>query len=201
MKKLLLLSFIFIAAQLPLSAQTDSIVAPAPWRLQLSESAGSTFLPPHVITSDCGQHAQVKKESKHFTPTKTPMVAVGLSAVVPGLGQIYNENYWKAPVILGLGGYWVSEWLYNSRQYHDFQDQYSQSLIDAPGQGNSRLLQLRDFYRDERDKFAWYIGVLYFANLVDAYVSAHLYDFDVTPNLDNDASGGKLVGVTLRLRM
>ena len=46
-----------------------------------------------------------------FHPTKSPWLAVGLSAVVPGLGQLYNENSWKAPLIWGVGGYWVYEWI------------------------------------------------------------------------------------------
>lgn len=106
-----------------------------------------------------------------------------LSAVLPGAGQIYNESYWKAPVIWGVGGYWVSEWIYLDKKYREFRDQYSRSLETNPTFRNAQLKRLRDFYSDERDKFAWYIGALYFANILDAYVGANLYDFNVSSDL------------------
>ncbi len=136
-----------------------------------------------------------------FKQTKSPWVAVGLSAVVPGAGQVYNENYWKVPVIAGLAGYWVYEWVKLNNKYKDFRDQYNQSLITQPPNGISQYARIRDFYHDERDKFAWYLGALYFVNLVDAYVGAHLYDFDVTPDLSADGKLVPKVTATIRWRL
>ncbi len=118
-----------------------------------------------------------------YHPTKRPWVAVGFSAVLPGAGQIYDQAYWKLPIIWGLGGYWVSQWIQMNSKYKDYRDSYSASLLVSPPYGNSHLKDVRDFYRDERDKFAWYLGLLYLLNLVDAYVGANLYDFDVGPEL------------------
>ena len=118
--------------------------------------------------------------------TKSPWRAVGFSAVIPGLGQIYNTSYWKVPLIWGLGGYWVYEWIHLNSSYKDYRDQYGNSVTPALPNGNGQFLLLRDFYRDERDKFAWYLGGLYLLNLVDAYVGASLYDFDVSPDLTAD---------------
>src|SRR6266850_5090288 len=123
------------------------------------------------------------KASDH---SKSPWIAVGLSAGVPGLGQIYNHTYWKLPLIWGLGGYWIYEWVHLNDNYKDFRSQYSNSITPANKAGDPLLLTLRDFYRDERDKFAWYLGALYLLNLVDAYVGASLYDFDVSPDLTSD---------------
>ncbi|MFI5252693.1 MAG: DUF5683 domain-containing protein [Bacteroidota bacterium] len=134
---------------------------------------------------------------KGFQPTKTPMVALGLSTLLPGAGQIYDESYWKVPILWGLGGYWVYEYIQNNNNYKSYRDQYLQSLIDIPGYGDARLQRLRDFYRGERDKFGWYIGVLYLANIIDAYISAHLYDFDVTPDLGEQGQ----VGMKLKLKL
>lgn len=148
---------------------------------------------------DSGSLASPVREVKNFHSTKSPWLAVGLSAMTPGAGQLYNRNYWKAPVIWGLAGYWIYEWVKLNNKYEDFRDQYNQSLMTSPPEGNGRLLGNRDFYRDERDKFAWYLGALYFLNLVDAYVGAHLYDFDVSPDL---AAGGRVepkFTATLRL--
>lgn len=99
-----------------------------------------------------------------------------MSALLPGLGQIYNETYWKVPIIWGLGGYWVYEWIRLNEKYQDYGDRFAANPTAPDG---SQLKRIRDFYRDERDRFAWYLGALYFVNLLDAYVGANLYDFSV----------------------
>lgn len=143
------------------------------------------------------------RDSSHtelFHQSKSPWLAVGLSATLPGLGQIYNENYWKAPVIWGVGGYWIYEWIRQNNKYKDFGDAYAASLVNSPT-GNETYKSLRDFYRDDRDRFAWFLGGLYVLNLIDAYVGAHLYDFDVTPDL---GVGGRIVPkitATVRFRL
>jgi len=112
-----------------------------------------------------------------------------LSAILPGAGQVYTEQYWKVPLILGLGGYWVYEWKRNNDRYGEFRDLYSASIATTPPQGDGRYLSLREFYRDQRDSFTWYLGVLYLLNVVDAFVGAELYDFDVGPDLSRGRPG------------
>ena len=96
-------------------------------------------------------------EHKGYHQTKSPWMAVGLSAVLPGSGQIYNESYWKAPVIWGLGGYWIYEWVKLNNLYKQYQDLYNQSITEIVPGGNSHYRDNRDFYKDERDRFAWYL--------------------------------------------
>lgn len=129
---------------------------------------------------------------------KDPWTAVGLSAVLPGAGQVYTENYWKVPVILGLGGYWVYEWGKNNTKYKEYRDLYDQSIEEFPPYGNEQYLQLREAYKDQRDAFAWYLGILYLVNIVDAYVGAELYDFDVGPELGSGTPGAR---ATLRIHL
>ena len=50
----------------------------------------------------------------------------------------------------------------------------------------------------QRDAFAWYLGILYLVNIVDAYVGAELYDFDVGPEL---GAGGAGARATFRLHL
>ena len=131
--------------------------------------------------------------------TRSPWLAVGLSAALPGAGQIYAKSYWKVPVIWGLGGYWVYEWVKQNDRYKDFGERYRQSISPTTPLGSDQLLNLRNFYRDQRDSFAWYMGFLYFLNLVDAYVDAQLYDFDVTPELSLDGRISPAFHATVRL--
>jgi hypothetical protein len=120
-----------------------------------------------------------KPSSNKFVMKKSPWGAVLRSALLPGLGQYYNRDYWKIPVILGLMGYLGYEVYNNHQKYSDYREQYANSQTAANPEGNANLKLLRNFYRDQRDEFIWYTAIVYFINLVDAYVGAHLFDFDV----------------------
>jgi hypothetical protein len=115
-------------------------------------------------------------------PSHSTLLAMGLSAMLPGAGQVYNHSYWKVPVLLGLGGYFIYEFIDNQRQYKDYRDQYQASLATLPS-GNDRILLLREFYKEQRDTFGWYFLILYVVNIADAYVDASLFGFDVGDNL------------------
>ncbi len=158
----------------------------------ITEQSDSLSLQADTATSTSNQSYQP------FQPKKSALLAVGLSAALPGAGQFYNETYWKIPVIWGLGGYWIYEWVSLNNNYQNYRTLYSESIETTPP-GNENYLRQRDFYRDERDKFAWYLGVLYFVNVIDAYVGANLYDFEVTPDLGND--GRVLPRVTASIKI
>jgi len=119
-----------------------------------------------------------------FIMKKQPWRAVAYSAILPGAGQFYSESYWKVPIILGLGGYFVYGIINNNNQYIDYRDQYQNSQTTENPNGNQQLLNLREFYRDQRDNFYIYSAILYLANLIDAYVDAQLYDFNVSDKIN-----------------
>jgi hypothetical protein len=75
-------------------------------------------------------------------------------------------------------------------RYTQARSKYQESVLagENKGQGNERFLYERDFYRDERDRFAFYFALTYLLNIVDAYVGASLYNFDVGDNLSVGAS-------------
>ncbi len=106
-----------------------------------------------------------------FVMKKSPWGAVLRSAVLPGWGQIYTKNYWKAPVIWVAGGILIYNWKRNNDLYYDYRRYYAQGLVSK---------SVRDNYRDSRDMYAVYTILAYMLNLVDAYVDAHLFDFDVS---------------------
>lgn len=118
-----------------------------------------------------------------FKMKKNPWKAVAFSAVLPGAGQFYNQSYWKIPVIAGLGGYFVYEWVKNNNEYLDYKTLYQNSQTEQNPSGNPQLQYYREFYRDQRDNFIVYSLILYVVNLVDAYVDAQLYDFDVSDSI------------------
>jgi hypothetical protein len=124
-----------------------------------------------IAQIESSENDTIKRDSV-FESTKSPWTAVLMSAVVPGAGQIYNESYWKAPLIWGLTGWLVYNWVDNNKNYKSNRDLYAQT-------GDEDFRTLRSFYRDQRDVFAIYLGLTYVLNLVDAYVDAQLFDFTV----------------------
>ncbi len=114
----------------------------------------------------------ISSDEQTFQMQKSPWGAVGRSAVLPGWGQFYNEDYWHIPVIWGLLGWFGSQWILNNNNYKTYRDNFIQTE-------NFNDKRKRDFYRDQRDQFTIYIAITYLLNLVDAFVGAHLFDFSV----------------------
>jgi hypothetical protein len=123
------------------------------------------------------------EKTKKFVMIKSPWTAVALSAALPGLGQFYNESYWKIPIIATIGGYFGYEIIKNNNKFLEYRDKYAESQKDTLGP-NLIYKDFREFYRDQRDQFIIYFGLLYLVNLFDAYVDAHLYDFDVSDEVN-----------------
>lgn len=122
-------------------------------------------------------------ETPKESELKSPALALTLSAVIPGAGQIYNGSYWKVPIIFGFAGYFTYAIVILHDYYTDYRQRFRDSITpDDPG-GDSQLRFIRDWYRDQRDRFAWYMGFLYIINLLDAYVEATLTGFDVGEDL------------------
>ncbi len=119
-----------------------------------------------------------------------PQKAAMYSAVLPGLGQAYNKDYWKIPVIYG-GGIIILHFI---NQNHDLYNTFNNALLaevdGVPETTNpfdryneSSLQNRRDRYKRDRD-FMIIVGVIYYLlNVVEAHVSAHLKEFDVNEDL------------------
>jgi hypothetical protein len=131
---------------------------------------------------------KVKVETE--PPKKSPTLAILMSMVVPGVGQVYVKRYITIPIIWGLGYTFVRSWIRQDDLYRQYRDQYAQSVLadTVNKRGDSGLLNARDFYRDDRDRFAFYIAIVYILNIVDAYVGASLYSFDVSDQLGGSAA-------------
>lgn len=120
-----------------------------------------------------------------------PNKAAMLSAVLPGLGQAYNNQYWKIPIIYGGGivlGHYIN---YNHRIYHEFRtaliaeaDNDETTINPYEGRySRTNLTRFRDVFRRNRDYLMIISAAYYLLNIVDAHVSAHLHEFEVNDNL------------------
>lgn len=160
-----------------------------------------------------------------------PTRAVIYSAIFPGLGQIYNRKYWKLPIIYGgfIGLSYAISW--NGRYYNDYTNAYRAIMRENPRSPenaqvwlpfisgatdpdqitDSQIATYKNSFKRNRDSYRRYrdlsiIGVvaLYALCVIDAYVDASLFDFDISPDLSlkvepaamrNEMLGGNSFGV------
>lgn len=106
---------------------------------------------------------------------KQPYRALLYSAVCPGGGQIYNQQYLKAGLVLGVQSYLVYSAIANAGKRRDFRD----LAAHAPNEQQqlSYNAQSRD-YKERMTNDVWWIGITAALSLIDAFVDAHLYDFE-----------------------
>ncbi len=112
-----------------------------------------------------------------------------MSACLPGLGQIYNRKYWKAPVIyaaLGGLGYWgvknhIEYKYYSNNLKYEYDE--DPSTLNTSGYNSGNLITLKKQYQKYRDIAIMGGLLVYLLNIIDANVDAHLKTFDVSDDL------------------
>ena len=146
--------------------------------------------------------------SPAFKPN--PKKAILYSAILPGLGQIYNRKYWKLPIVYGgfMGCAYAITW--NNKNLQDYGEAYKdltydlanyqddpnswhqswQSFVPAGAAASrfnesfrSQLKRGRDAFRRNRDLSIIITVGIYLICMADTYVDAQLFDFDVSPDL------------------
>lgn len=126
-----------------------------------------------------------------FSPD--PAKAAMYSAVLPGMGQIYNRKYWKVPIVYaGFAGLtWYTMFTHDEfvryRNALDFRLDGNPETIDEFG-GDARytdevITRFKDYYRRQRDRTVIWTTLFYVLNIIDATVDAHLFEFDVSDDL------------------
>ncbi|MDR1154920.1 MAG: DUF5683 domain-containing protein [Bacteroidales bacterium] len=127
----------------------------------------------------------------------SPAKAAIMSAVMPGLGQIYNKKYWKVPIVYAAVGVsvgiflkWQNSYSQWRRAYIDYFDNdpntnYWQTVYNfTPTMdiGNA-ITRAKDKFRAWRDWSIVAVVAAYALNIIDANVDAHLIDFSLDDNI------------------
>ncbi|GMV53491.1 MAG: hypothetical protein D8M52_06035 [Chlorobi bacterium] len=116
--------------------------------------------------------------------TKDPTTAVLYSLALPGLGQYYTQDYWKIPLFTGVCATTIVLFFYNNNQYNTEAAAYNEAVAGGLSSAViANLKQRREAFRDNRDISGAVFLTAYVLAAVDAYVGAHLYDFDVSDDL------------------
>ena len=140
-----------------------------------------------------------------------PLKAVWLGVIIPGAGQIYNKAYWKLPIVYGafMGCGYAIQW--NNNRYTSYKTAYIDLYYDKqagkvsedPNKsyiavmpegydmsrlgGTDRWLSIlqnqQNIYRRYRDYSILATVIVYALSMIDAYVDAQLFDYDISPDL------------------
>ncbi len=123
-----------------------------------------------------------------YVNNHSPHKATMYSALIPGLGQIYNKKYWKLPVIYGLTGAFIYAFDFNNDRYNKYKNAYAEmsagKITDFEGYTDEDiLLRLKDSYERNRNLNVIVLAGVYLLQVVDATVDAHLYDYKITKDV------------------
>ncbi len=131
------------------------------------------------------------KDSIRLEIEARPRIAARRSAILPGLGQVYNGRWWKVPLVYGgfVGIGLVYE--FNQRYYKIFLKEAQYRELN-PGKSlnpeyapysTEGIILVKDAYRRNRDLTILAGLGFYAVQIIDAYVDAKFFRFDVSDEL------------------
>ncbi|ORL45285.1 DUF5683 domain-containing protein [Zunongwangia atlantica] len=150
------------------------------------------------------EDAKDLEEEQDYKPYNAlaPAKAAFYSAILPGLGQIYNGRIWKVPLVYAGIGIPVYFYIDNDRQYNRYRDAYKQRLAGREDEFAGRisdqgLRSAQELYQRNKEISILVAIGFYALNIIDANVDAHLQQFNVSedlslkPNYNLDKFTGK----------
>lgn len=137
-----------------------------------------------------------KKEYNPLAPSK----AAFYSALVPGLGQVYNKRYWKVPIVYGAIGTGLYFYVNNTNEYNRYRDAFKSRLagsntdefwgidaegnaLDTPRVSTDALQNAQEVFQRNKDLSLLITVGLYALNILDANIDAHLKQYNVNEDL------------------
>ncbi len=110
--------------------------------------------------------------ARAFRPEKkSPKGAAFRSLAIPGWGQYYNGQKIKAALALAAELGEIGTAIYWNVQANGTDDARAQFI-----------------YRDYRNQALWFLAGTILVSMLDAYVDAHLFDFDEGPSLEENTA-------------
>jgi len=160
-----------------------------------TDSISSTLAEQGIIIKDS---VLFKKSKKEFNPL-APSKAAFYSAILPGMGQIYNKRYWKAPIAWGLIGSSIYMYTWNNDNYKSFRTAFKRRQAGftddefydlnngiIPSLDGDDLEYQQKRFQSDRDLWLVVAIGMYALNIVDANVDAHLKQFNIDDDLSID---------------
>ena len=125
------------------------------------------------------------------TLVKSPWGALTRSMMIPGWGQTYNQNVLKALIFVLGDASMLSMYFVKNKDVSRIERQRSvikKQLAQDPfltverrtilNSRHSNLTGDLDIALNNRNLFGWLFAISHLAGMIDAFVDAHLYNFD-----------------------
>lgn len=148
--------------------------------------------------------ADTSKPKRH-----SPKTAAIMSACLPGLGQIYNKKYWKLGIIYPALGGLTYGIIWNHQSFKIYRDALrarydddSTTIDPLSSYSDDYIVTSKNYYQRYRDLCVIGFAAVYVLQVIDAAVDAHLFYFDVGPDLSlrwAPKYNGQVAGLTLNL--
>jgi hypothetical protein len=147
-----------------------------------------------IVFGECSLGAEPIKAGK---PLKSTTGAVLRSLAVPGWGQLYTHNYIKGAVFFAGEVGLMASMSWNSDQMlanRKSAENAEAALSSSPPPADSTSLKLTSkngrinekFFRNQRNRLIWWLAGSVLLSMGDAYVDAHLYGLNITPELTDE---------------
>jgi hypothetical protein len=146
-------------------------------------------------TSPASDSTTIRWEGKWSTPKERfqpiPKKAIMYSAILPGLGQVYNRQYWKVPIIYaGMAAAFIA-YDFNNSRYQQYKKAYIARIDNNPSTTDefvglytdANLKTLQDSYKRFADMTILFTAVGFAIQSLDALTAAHLKNFDVSKDI------------------
>ena len=113
------------------------------------------------------------------------------SALIPGMGQLYNRQYWKMPIVYAAMGIPIYFVIKRNNEYQRYRKAYV-SRIAAGVNSNDEfqgvlstegIKQYQDQAKQSTDMMVVYTVIGYAAQIMEAISGAHLRNFDISKDL------------------
>jgi len=174
-----------------------------------------------VVNSDPAEMTKIfPVDTLYVYSSHSPAKAAIMSAVMPGLGQIYNRKYWKLPIVYVAVGTSVWVFLHWQNQYNRYRRAYIDIMDGDPytnyydtlfssfyslEQKKQAITKGKDMLRGWRDWSIVAVVASYALNIIDANVDAHMMDFSLDDNISfniqpcflENSFNSKIIGLSL----
>ncbi len=198
MSKFLPIIVLFFLPLFAVSQDKDTLIIP--------DTSGKVVpLQPVKTASPLKKDSTVKKKKYN------PRTAAIRSAIMPGLGQIYNKKYWKVSLAYAAVGI-PAGFFFDNKKWYD-RTKYALAVV-ANGATNqdslnkvhvqlrplvdnkatNSLLRYRNDFRKNMDYSILFMLLGWGLNIVDATVDAHLKGFNVSDDLSFNIKPALLPG-------
>ena len=114
----------------------------------------------------CSQKGWTQEKPVEERWTPSPSSAAFKSLFIPGWGQAYVGKPLKAVIYGGIEQTLIFS-IYRKNRLYDY--------YDRRGDGDMAGAQ-----KEDRNRLSWYLGLAIIVSMMDAYVDAHLYNFEVS---------------------